>query len=325
MKRHRKREIANHFGKETTDHVLFSSKRNPYAFGAGNRLAALGGSPQRKVILCGVGLCFSSVEVLLGCGGGISPPGALSPPPEENVLPTLMVVGAERGEPVSDFFESFANRDSLAFSALAIRDGEWRELADFGLEIDRGTGAIKNTGEEFTVADGWMIVVTATDTGRAFSASHTFVINRTPTVTVYTAVGNRTLTVGEAGAPIDVSGGFTNPDGDALIFEVTGLGNSCLRFNPSDNVIGGTLVGSDSVVVEITARYPDGSDRAVRQELTNTGNHWLAVSGAPLEDVLLTNDRGRELLIDARRGCHPDDRHPERLRERGCLLRGSRR
>ncbi len=85
-----------------------------------------------------------------------------------------------RSASVAAFYFS-TDRDSLAFSALAVWDGERRESADVGLEFDPAAGTIKVAGNEFSAVVGRVIEVTAFDPPWGI-ATQSLTINGMPTM-----------------------------------------------------------------------------------------------------------------------------------------------
>ena len=141
-------------------------------------------------------------------------------------------------------------------------DGDVLTFTQTGLPASMSISGAGVVGGTPIAADVGMhtVTVTATDPDGAF-VSDTFTLtvesgNQAPVLD--TAIGDRTATEGVA-TNIDVSGSFSDPDGDALTFTATGLPAS-LSLSTA-GVLSGTPVAGDvgTISVTVTAADPSGA------------------------------------------------------------------
>ena len=135
------------------------------------------------------------------------------------------------------------------------------------------------------------ITVTATDPG-GLSAIQTFEVtvtsaNRAPTVS--DAIPDQVL-VENTEAPVDISGAFSDPDGDALRYEATSDASSVATASVSGSAVTVTGEAPGSATITVTATDPGGLSAIQTFEVTVTSaNRAPTVSGAIPDQVLVEN------------------------------------
>ena len=135
------------------------------------------------------------------------------------------------------------------------------------------------------------ITVTATDPG-GLSAIQTFEVtvtsaNRAPMVS--DAIPDQVL-VENTEAPVDISGAFSDPDGDALRYEATSDASSVATASVSGSAVTVTGEAPGSATITVTATDPGGLSAIQTFEVTVTSaNRAPTVSGAIPDQVLVEN------------------------------------
>jgi hypothetical protein len=160
------------------------------------------------------------------------------------------------------------------------------------------------TGTPVTAdVDPHVVTVRATDPGGAF-VEDTFTLtvdaaNQPPVVD--TPIGDQTVTEGDT-VNLDVSGGFSDPDGDALTFSDTGL-PGLLTLSPA-GVITGTPVTADVGTHAVTVTATDPSGAFVEDAFTLTvdaaapGNQAPVVA-TPIGDRAVTEGDAVSISVTA--------------------------
>ena len=176
--------------------------------------------------------------------------------------PQMATVGTPVNLDVSGNF-SDPDLDALRFTATGLPATLTMSLA----------GVLTGTPETADIG-AHSVTVTALDGGGAF-VSDMFVLtveaaNQAPVVD--TMIGDQTATEGTA-INVDVSGNFSDPDGDALTFSYTGLPASIT--GSAAGVISGTPVAADVGTLSITVTATDPSGAFV------SGAFTVTVSAAP--------------------------------------------
>lgn len=145
-----------------------------------------------------------------------------------------------------------------------------------------------------------VVTVTATDPGNEF-VNDTFTLtveaaNQNPVLD--TPIGNQSVTEGDA-VNIDVSGSFSDPDGDALTFTEAGLPGS-LAISAA-GVITGTPLAADigDHVVTVTASDPDGAFVDDTFTLTVDAANQSPVLDTPLSGQTITEGDTISISISA--------------------------
>jgi CSLREA domain-containing protein len=153
--------------------------------------------------------------------------------------------GAEGNSVSLDPDASDPDGDSLTYSATGL---------PAGLSIDPGTGLISGT-LAFGSAGGYTVDVTVTDGSLTDSDGFTFTVSDTNREPAFNQdLGPRT---DAEGAVISLSAGASDPDGDPLTYEASGL-PAGLSINAGTGLISGTIsfaaAGSSPYAVTITVR-----------------------------------------------------------------------
>ena len=116
------------------------------------------------------------------------------------------------------------------------------------------------------------VTVTATDeTGSNTSATQTFevtVANRSPVAEGSLAA--LSLRVADGAAPVEVSGAFSDPDGDPLTYGASSSAPSVARVSVSGSTVRVTPVSPGTAVVTVTATDRGGSNTSATQAFTVT-------------------------------------------------------
>ena len=111
------------------------------------------------------------------------------------------------------------------------------------------------------------VTVTARDPagGEAGQSFEVTVPNRVPAVAE--AIGPRTVFLGES-AVVDLSGAFSDPDGDALTFEATSSDTTVVRVRASESEVTLETASRGVATVTVTARDPAGGEAGQSFEVT---------------------------------------------------------
>ena len=187
--------------------------------------------------------------------------GAANQPPvlDQEIADQTVTEGDTVSIDVSGSF-SDPDGDALTFTQTGLP----ASMAISGAGVITGTPIAADVGTP-------TVTVTATDPGGA-SVSDTFTLtvnaaNQSPVVD--TAIGNQTATAGTA-TNINVSGSFSDPDGDMLTFTATGLPAS-LSISTA-GVISGTPAAADVGTVSITVTATDPSAATAMDTFSLTVN-----------------------------------------------------
>jgi hypothetical protein len=143
------------------------------------------------------------------------------------------------------FFDT--DGDPLTYSSTVLPDG---------IDLDTDTGVITGT-LSFVAAGNYNVIVTATDPSDE-SATQAFEWTVTDTNRPPVAVGSIADQVDTQGLPLtlDISGFFTDPDGDTLTYQAQDLPAGLLLDEATGVITGTAEIGSHDVI--ITASDPDG-------------------------------------------------------------------
>jgi hypothetical protein len=187
--------------------------------------------------------------------------GAANQPPvlDQEIADQTVTEGDTVSIDVSGSF-SDPDGDALTFTQTGLP----ASMAISGAGVITGTPIAADVGTP-------TVTVTATDPGGA-SVSDTFTLtvnaaNQSPVLD--TAIGNQTATAGTA-TNINVSGSFSDPDGDMLTFTATGLPAS-LSISTA-GVISGTPAAADVGTVSITVTATDPSAATAMDTFSLTVN-----------------------------------------------------
>ena len=237
------------------------------------------------------------LQFVVACGDGgsqapTSPPAP--PPPPTNRAPTASAAipdqSVEEGAQVTvGVSGAFSDPDGDALSYEATSDASDVATASVSGSNVTLTGAAPGTAT---------ITVTATDPG-GLSATQTFEVtvsstNRAPTVSA--AIPDQTLEAG-AQVTVDVSGAFSDPDGDALSYEATSDASdvATASVSGSDVTVAGEAAGTATITV--TATDPGGLSATQTFDVTVSSrtNHAPMVSGAIPDQTL---QAGTQVTVD---------------------------
>lgn len=163
-----------------------------------------------------------------------------------NHAPTIVTPAAQvslLGASISlDVSASDPDGDTLTFTATGLPGG---------LSINPSSGII--TGNT-TAAGSFNPIITATDPGGLFaSMSFAWAVNVNNPSNQAPSIVTPPLQVSSVGVPVSLAVSASDPDGDTLIYEATGLPGG-LTINPSSGVISGTInqAGSFNPSVKVT-------------------------------------------------------------------------
>ncbi len=234
-----------------------------------------------------------------GCGDGGSQTPTSPPVPPANRAPTVTVSGAisdqvlvENTEVTVDISGAFSDPDGDA-----LRYGAASDASSVARTSVSGSD-LKVIGEAPGSAT---ITVTATDPG-GLSATQTFEVtvnsaNRAPTVTVSGAISDQVL-VENTEVTVDISGAFSDPDGDALRYGAASDASSVARTSVSGSDLKVIGEAPGSATITVTATDPGGLSATQTFEVTvNSANRapTVTVSGAISDQVLVENT---EVTVD---------------------------
>ena len=222
-----------------------------------------------------------------GCGDGGSQTPTSPPAPPTNRAPTASTTIAgqsvEEGAQVTvDISGAFSDPDGDA-----LRYGATSDASSVATASVSGSD-LKVIGEAPGSAT---ITVTATDPG-GLSANQTFGVtvnsaNRAPTVSG--AIPDQVL-VENTEAPVDISGAFSDPDGDALRYGVASDASSVATASVSGSDLKVIGEAPGSATITVTATDPGGLSANQTFGVTvNSANRAPTVSGAIPDQVLVEN------------------------------------
>ena len=222
-----------------------------------------------------------------GCGDGGSQTPTSPPAPPTNRAPTASTTIAgqsvEEGAQVTvDISGAFSDPDGDA-----LRYGAASDASSVATASVSGSD-LKVIGEAPGSAT---ITVTATDPG-GLSATQTFEVtvnsaNRAPTVSG--AIPDQVL-VENTETPVDISGAFSDPDGDALRYGAASDASSVATASVSGSDLKVIGEAPGSATITVTATDPGGLSATQTFEVTvNSANRAPTVSGAIPDQVLVEN------------------------------------
>ena len=217
---------------------------------------------QRLTLLVAVLL----LQLVIACGdGGTQTP--TTPPTPANRAPAASAAipdqSVEEGTQAAvNVAGAFSDPDGDALRYEATSDASSVATASVS------GSAVTVTGEAPGSAT---ITVTATDPG-GLSAIQTFEVtvtsaNRAPTVSVSGAIPDQVL-VENTEAPVDISGAFSDPDGDALRYEATSDASSVATASVSGSAVTVTGEAPGSATITVTATDPGGLSAIQTFEVT---------------------------------------------------------
>ena len=130
------------------------------------------------------------------------------------------------------------------------------------------------------------VTVTARDPagGEAGQSFEVTVPNRGPAVAE--AIGPRTVFLGET-AVVDLSGAFSDPDGDALTFEATSSDTAVVRVRASESEVTLETASRGVATVTVTARDPAGTEAGQSFEVTVPNRAPVVADQLPADTVFL--------------------------------------
>ena len=233
------------------------------------------------------------LQFAAACGDGGSPTPTGPPAPPPNRAPTVSAAipdqsveaGAEVTVGVSG---AFSDPDGDALSYGATSDAS-----------DIATASVSGSDVTVTgVAPGTAtITVTATDPG-SLSATRTFEVtvrsaNRAPTVSA--AIPDQSVEAG-AEVTVDVSGAFSDPDGDALSYGATSDAPDVAAARVSGSGVTVTGVAPGTATVTVTATDPGGLGATQRFEVTVVSANRAPTVSAAIPDQSV--EVGAEVTVD---------------------------
>ena len=205
------------------------------------------------------------LQLIVACGDGGTQTPTSPPPPPANRAPTASAAipdqSVEEGAEVTvDVSGAFSDPDEDALSYEATSDAP-------------GMATVSVAGSDVTVsgeaAGTATVTVSAADPG-GLSANQTFEVtvssaNQAPTVSA--AIPDQSVEEG-AEVTVDVSGAFSDPDGDALSYEATSgaPGVATVSVAGSDVTVSGEAAGTATVTV--SAADPGGLSATQSFEVT---------------------------------------------------------
>ena len=205
------------------------------------------------------------LQFVAGCGDGGSRTPTSPPAPPTNRAPTVSGaipdrVLVENTEATVDISGAFSDPDGDA-----LRYGAASDASSVATASVSGSD-LKVTGEAPGSAT---ITVTATDPG-GLSATQTFEVtvnsaNRAPTVSG--AIPDRVL-VEKTEATVDISGAFSDPDGDALRYGAASDASSVATASVSGSDLKVTGEAPGSATITVTATDPGGLSATQTFEVT---------------------------------------------------------
>ena len=227
------------------------------------------------------------LQFVAGCGDGGSQTPTSPPAPPTNRAPTVSgaipdQVLVENTEATVDISGAFSDPDGDALRYVATSDASSVATASVS------GSDLKVIGEAPGSAT---ITVTATDPG-GLSATQTLEVtvnsaNRAPTVSG--AIPDQVL-VENTEATVDISGAFSDPDGDALRYVATSDASSVATASVSGSDLKVIGEAPGSATITVTATDPGGLSATQTLEVTvNSANRAPTVSGAIPDQVLVEN------------------------------------
>ncbi|WP_423929172.1 Ig-like domain-containing protein [Candidatus Palauibacter sp.] len=114
-----------------------------------------------------------------------------------------------------------------------------------------------------------------------------------------------TLEAGET-ATVDLSGYFTDPDGDALVYTATAFFERIARVSVSGSTMTVEGVAEGSTTITATASDPDGNEATQRTRVTVSLPNQAPEPQGTIPDLTVTADRTRSVYL----GFYFDDRDP---------------
>ena len=200
-----------------------------------------------------------------------------APEPVGEIAPVEIFKGGESAQDVSQFFTD-PDGDELTYVA---RSSDV-DVATVGVAGDVMTVRAVGEGEA-------EVVVTATDPDglSATQGAQVSVVNRAPEVVE--PIPSQTLKVGRA-VTLDVTGNFTDPDGDELSYAVASADTLLAVATIDGAEVEIEAVGSGDVAVSIMATDPGGLSATLEVEVTILKNHPPRAVGELEDHILVTDD-----------------------------------
>ena len=227
------------------------------------------------------------------CGGDGGGPGPVAPPTPANrapaaagtILEVMLEAGADETVSVSGAF-SDPDGDALGYAAAS---------------SDEGVATVRVSGSNVTVTGvspgTARVTVTATDPGGR-SATQSFGVtvsaaNRAP-VSAGT-IAEVTVDVGAA-AEVDVSGAFSDPDGDMLGYEAASNTPDVATVSVAGSEVTVMGVAAGTATVTVTATDPGGLRAMQSFDVTVTGTNRSPTVAAAIAEVSV--GAGAEVTVD---------------------------
>ena len=204
-------------------------------------------------------------------------PESLGSMPEQTVE-----VGGTATMEVTSYF-SDPDGDALAYTAAT------SDPAVIAVSVADGSVMVEATAKGQAV-----VTVTATDT-EGLTATHEFMVTvpNQPPLAVGT-MAERTLQVGET-AVLELSGHFSDPDGDALAYAVTSSDEAVAAASVSGGVLTVAAIGKGTISVTITATDTEGL--AATQEFAVTVPNRAPIAGDAIAERTIEVDGSAALEL----------------------------
>ena len=227
------------------------------------------------------------------CGGDGGTPGPIAPPAPANRAPTatgtIPVVTLEAGEQTTvSVSGAFTDPDGDALTYAAASDAAGVVAASVSGSTVTVTGVAPGSAT---------VTVTATDPGGR-SATQTFGVtvtsaNREPAASG--TIPDQSVAVG-AEATVDVSGAFTDPDGDALTYAAESGATGVATVSISGSTVTVTGVAPGSATVTVTATDPGDLSATQTFTVTVTGVNLAPEASGTIPDQSVAV--GAEATVD---------------------------
>ena len=272
-------ELSDHFSDPDGDELSYTATSSDEGVVAVSTSGA-------SLSVATVGEGVATVAVVAADPGGLSVEQSFAvtveqpnraPEPVGEIAPVEIFKGGESAQDVSQFFTD-PDGDELTYVA---RSSDV-DVATVGVAGDVMTVRAVGEGEA-------EVVVTATDPDglSATQGAQVSVVNRAPEVVE--PIPSQTLKVGRA-VTLDVTGNFTDPDGDELSYAVASADTLLAVATIDGAEVEIEAVGSGDVAVSIMATDPGGLSATLEVEVTILKNHPPRAVGELEDHILVTDD-----------------------------------
>lgn len=219
----------------------------------------------------------------------------------------VTVVSANQGPELADTIphQTLAPGDTVVLDvSSAFSDPDGDTLSFTATSDDTAVAAVSVDGAEVTVVavgeGSAFVTVTATDPGE-LSASQTFAVNVATGNLAPEAVGEiaaQTLKVG-AEATLDVSGYFSDPDGDTLSYAASSSDDAVAGVTIDGETVTITGAAEGTATLTVTASDPDGLSATQEAEVAVVANQSPGISDTvPVHDLFIVLDSTDMTTVD---------------------------